>query len=785
MSYNSVNHDKITDFSDARGFIERVVPWTPGAYINIHHFIDEKKPDGTYQMRGVPVQSVDEFITEVVRLTKKKEVRDPYFCTSSQSKTGTRTNKKTGKEFIVAERAAENAVELKSFFIDLDIGKVKNGKPEGYQTAEEARAGLRAFLELTELPPPNISVGSGSGGSHLYWTLEEPMRVAEWLPYAHALVAAALEAGLKFDSGCTIDAARILRIPDTLNYKSSPPNPVVLKHIDNHDFPNAQILGCLEPLKKAVTGKRKSQPDINDELSAGIEREYPAREINKIAEQCEWIKHSLETGGADNDNFLRRYAFQIATECQEPRETAWALMCNRETLSRGEFDLEFDRATKEREDGKAKPATCATIKLAGVKQCAGCKYADKGLMPQNLPGVVANPANLANGLKNGGAPTTAELQSGKGKMQLAFNILLLSGRKFTHDVFHDRRLIDGVEISDDLISDLRFYIARVSDEKKDAGKDAVYDAAMSLCKHGAFDPVADYLDGLKWDDTPRLDTWLTTYCGAANTPYHRAIGRKWLLGLVRRAHQPGCKFDYCLVLEGPQGAGKSSVANILAGGDENFSDQEIIHLSAREQQEAIQGVWVFEFGEMSKMNKTEVQTVKAFLSRKKEKARPAYGRCTVEKPRRCAFIGTTNDSKYLRDDTGDRRFWPAKTGKINLAALSRDRDQLLAEAAAMEATGEDLVIPSTLWATAVAEQEARRIRHDWEDILETVKGKGFVFQGKQAEAITNEELLGGYLGIQKSDRKGNVGNTVGRIMERLGWKSRRTKKGRAYWRFVP
>src|SRR5262249_34011278 len=222
------------------------------------------------------------------------------------------------------------------------------------------------------------------------------------------------------------------------------------------------------------------------------------------------------------------------------------------------------------------------------------------------------------------------------------------------------------------------------------------------------------LDGLQWDGQPRLDTWLTEYCRAEDNPLNRAIGRKVLMAAVRRARTPGCKFDFIVVLEGEQGTGRSTALKILAGED-NFSDAEIIGRWAKEQQELIQGVWIYELAELAGFERADVNKIKLFASKMVDAARPAFGRSRVDKKRRCIFIATTNDDEYLKDETGNRRFWPVRTGRINLGALARDRDQLWAEASVVESTGESLVIPEALWPDAAERQAARLAPDVWDD----------------------------------------------------------------------
>jgi hypothetical protein len=339
----------------------------------------------------------------------------------------------------------------------------------------------------------------------------------------------------------------------------------------------------------------------------------------------------------------------------------------------------------------------------------------------------------------------------------------------------------------------------------DPGKQFVEDALRLECLKHSFDPVREYLDSLKWDRVPRVDTWLTRYCHADDTPLHRAYGRKWLVAGVRRVRQPGCKFDEMLTLEGEQGQGKSTLFKILAGGDENFSDAEIIGCDKKEQQELVQGVWIYEIGELEGMTKHDVTHIKLFLSKTYDRARPAYGRNRVDRPRRNVFGGTTNDNKYLRDTTGNRRIWSVDLcgkGLIDLVGIARDRDQLWAEAAATEASGETLTLPPALWGVASIEQQARLAHDPWEDEIErhlsrlpdkTKDGRDVVKEGyaiginengDREWRVASSYLLGEALGISVDRLNNATTKHLADVMRTLGWGSgktiRTTKPCRGY-----
>ena len=255
---------------------------------------------------------------------------------------------------------------------------------------------------------------------------------------------------------------------------------------------------------------------------------------------------------------------------------------------------------------------------------------------------------------------------------------------------------------------LRFYLERVYGL---TGKDRIFDAVNVVAQQNAFHPVRDYLDGCTWDGIPRLETLLVDYLGAEDTPYTRAVTRKTLVAAVARIYHPGKKFDYMLTIRGRQGLGKSALIAKLGG--KWFSDT-FTTMQGKEAYEQVLGVWIVEVGELAGMRKAEAETIKLFISKTSDRFRPAYGRRLQEFPRQCIFIGTTNESQFLRDTTGNRRFWVVDTPNEPSRDMWDDLtpetvEQIWGEAAELFRKGEKLYLPREL------ERVAREVQEIYEE----------------------------------------------------------------------
>lgn len=236
------------------------------------------------------------------------------------------------------------------------------------------------------------------------------------------------------------------------------------------------------------------------------------------------------------------------------------------------------------------------------------------------------------------------------------------------------------------------------------GKAVIEDAFAEFQIANEYHPVRDYLSRLTWDGVPRVETLLVDYLGAENTELTRAMTRLTLIGAVARVFKPGCKFDYVLTLMGKQGIGKSSLLAELAG--EWFTDS-LQDIRGKDAYEQIQGSWIVELGELAALRKAEVERIKQFVSSQVDKFRQSYAKRSEEFPRQCIFIATTNDDTPLKDQTGNRRFWPVPVGVHPIDLSKRKdfpRDQIWAEAVELYKKGEPLMLPEHL------EKQAREMQ---------------------------------------------------------------------------
>ncbi|RKP46671.1 VapE domain-containing protein [Pararobbsia silviterrae] len=317
--------------------------------------------------------------------------------------------------------------------------------------------------------------------------------------------------------------------------------------------------------------------------------------------------------------------------------------------------------------------------------------------------------------------------------------------------------------------------------------DIVMDAAYLVAERRRYHVVRDYLGSLVWDGRQRLRQWLTTYAKAPDTEYVHLVGFKWLLGAVGRVMQPGCKMDNVLILEGAQGGGKSGAFRVLFGSSW-FTDANII-IGDKDTFSVMAGKWVIELAELDALNKADSSLAKKFFTTAVDTYRPPYAKRAIDVPRQSVFGGSVNFDTYLKDESGNRRYWPIKAGaQLDLKSLAADRDQIWAEAFAgyreWEAENADAggTLP-TPWQVLssemplfAAEQDARYEG----DVYETMIGRFLELRSK----VTMEDILSECLKLEVSKWSPAEQRRIGKAMKSLGWERKRESTGSRTWFYV-
>lgn len=307
------------------------------------------------------------------------------------------------------------------------------------------------------------------------------------------------------------------------------------------------------------------------------------------------------------------------------------------------------------------------------------------------------------------------------------------------------------------------------------GSLTVGQAVEQVAQANTFHPVLDYLKICRWDGIGRLDAWLIDYLGAEDTPLTRAIGARWLISAIARVMRPGCKADCAMILEGPQGRGKSSALRVMF--HPWFTD-DIADLGTKDAAMQLPGAWCVEIAELDAMGRSEVSKTKAFMSRSADRYRPAYGRRVIEHQRQTIFGGTVNHNEYLRDETGARRFWSIETSRIDLDGLMAARDALWAEA-------RDRFLADEIWwldtvdliAAATVQQDARRIVDPW---LEQITEKLHNLNSTTATEMLFE------LGIPLKDQQQIHQNRAAACLKAAGWQRKSIRyRGKPAYRYIP
>jgi putative DNA primase/helicase len=354
------------------------------------------------------------------------------------------------------------------------------------------------------------------------------------------------------------------------------------------------------------------------------------------------------------------------------------------------------------------------------------------------------------------------------------------------------------EWSEGDLAELRFWIAEAYGWEPGSGN--AKDAVVAVAKRRTVHPIRDYLEGVVWDGRPRLDMWLYHYLGAVDEVdaleledaaargahdqaqerrirYLALVGAQWLISAVARVMKPGCQADHVLILEGPQGLGKSTVYRILAG---EWVTDSPVELGSRDGMEQIRGKWVVELAELDSLHRAESTRAKQFFSSPNDRFREFYGAASRDHPRQCVFGGSTNSEGYLKDPTGNRRYWPVRCQAIDLDALRADRDQLWAEAVQRFQGGEAWHPTREEQERLITPEQADRTRQDaWAALIAE-----WIVDPSQRDTlfVTLPDLFRDVLHMEPAHMRPPEQQRLGEIMQTLGWKRvRRGARGQRVW----
>jgi predicted P-loop ATPase len=316
------------------------------------------------------------------------------------------------------------------------------------------------------------------------------------------------------------------------------------------------------------------------------------------------------------------------------------------------------------------------------------------------------------------------------------------------------------------------------------------EAVQVVARNNSYHSLQNRIAKLQWDNQPRIDTWLIVYLGAPDTPYVRAVGACWLISLMARLWEPGCKADYVLMLEGPQGIKKSTALSLLVGED-YFSDR-ISDPGTKDCMLELAGMWLIELSEIENYlhDVRSRNRFKSFVTSRNDYFRDPYGRRPVAHLRHCVLAATTNSSKTFADPTGTRRIWPVECGNIDLVSLKKDADQLLAEACARYRKGEKWYLETAELETLAAEEQDERYEPGvWDSIIAdwiekpirgaTLEGQTHIdispWDESESGKVTITDILVHGVGKDRDKLTQADYKQVSRWLEHEKWKQRRNK----------
>ena len=290
--------------------------------------------------------------------------------------------------------------------------------------------------------------------------------------------------------------------------------------------------------------------------------------------------------------------------------------------------------------------------------------------------------------------------------------------------------------------------------------DCILESVGFFAEENGKNPLVDWLKGIAWDGTPRMDEWLVRAVGAVDTQLTREMGRRWLVQCIARAMDPGCKADCVLILVGPQGARKSTTFRLLAS-DEYFCDTPM-DIGSSNAYMQIHRAWLYEVAELDSIRRAHNSATKAFLSAQEDTFRPPYGRMTITLKRHTVFCGTTNKGEFITDMTGARRYWPVQIGTIDTDWTIQNREQIWAEAVVAYNNGEKWYLENEAEQQLNEQSSDFRQYDPWHEVIEE-------WLVGNARRLSTSEIMDQALSLEKYQMTRNNEMRVGDIMRQLGY----------------
>ena len=629
----------------------------------------------------------------------------------------------TTRPALTSKAKKEDILQAEYLFVDID--------PVPDKDLTEQRCEFETRVLGYSLSPSAV-IYSGNGVQAL-WRLDEPIQLAGDPKLVEAVEVRnrGLIADLDADTG-VFDVCRILRLPGTINWPNK-------KKRDLGRTQQSASLVALNDGRHAVEDfpAQLAKPPVASKRSTDKRRAAP-KPITDLDELDKW---------------------EVSDETKR-------IICD------GEDKDDPDRWSGDR--SKAVFAMVGALLGHGVPEpiivgvLTDAQWGISGHVRDQ-----SNPVGYAWRQVEQSGPAFARDRNGKirpdqGNIRLALDKL---GVRVRYNEFKQQATVEGLEgYGPRLDDDAQVHLRLLIEEKFRfvPAREYFADVVRNEARKNAFHPLRERLVKLTWDGVPRIETWLIECAGAEDTPYVREVSKLALIAAVRRIMKPGSKFDEMVILESEQGQNKSSALKTLALDEEYFLDGLPLNADSKLILELTPGKWIVEFSELAGLRKSDIETVKHMLSRRSDTARLAYARMPTEIPRQWIGFGTTNAKQYLRDPTGNRRFWPVRVQKFDLKELSDVVEQLWAEAVDLEQQGATIRLNERFWESAAKEQAKRELGDPFFEKLEAIFGRDVPWKVRASDVL-------GLLEIETGRSTRDHPERIASAMQALGFETRKRR----------